>query len=96
MGTDGINGFTLEPKRWNGDDFFEPRGVRVVSERLASLVTESVAASCVRPSPPGQGVIASERGAHGHHSPPGQRYASATLYVGKASACPRDCQGCVV
>ncbi|WP_201800926.1 hypothetical protein [Myxococcus xanthus] len=43
VGTDGINGFTLDPKSWNGDDIFEPRGlpsVRVVSERLARLVTE--------------------------------------------------------
>lgn len=43
VGTDGINGFTLEPKSWNGDDLFEPRGlpgVRVVSERFARLVTE--------------------------------------------------------
>ncbi|MCP3063719.1 hypothetical protein LXT21_33590 [Myxococcus sp. K38C18041901] len=43
VGTDGINGFTLEPESWNGDDVFEPRGlpgVRVVSERFARLVTE--------------------------------------------------------
>ncbi|MCP3097838.1 hypothetical protein LZ198_03000 [Myxococcus sp. K15C18031901] len=43
VGTDGINGFTLEPGSWNGDDVFEPRGlpgVRVVSERFARFVTE--------------------------------------------------------
>ncbi len=43
IGTDGINGFTLEPGSWNGDDVFEPRGlpgVLVVSERFARLVTE--------------------------------------------------------
>lgn len=41
VGTDGYNGFTLEPESWNGDDFFEPRGlpgVFVVSERFADLV----------------------------------------------------------
>jgi hypothetical protein len=43
VGTDGINGFTLEPGTWNGDDFFSPRGlpgIYVVSERFARLVTE--------------------------------------------------------
>jgi hypothetical protein len=43
IGTDGINGFTLEPESWNGDDAFQPRGLPgtlVVSERFARLVTE--------------------------------------------------------
>jgi len=41
VGTDGINGFTLEPGSWNGDDIFYPRGlpgVVVVSECFAHLV----------------------------------------------------------
>lgn len=43
IGSDGINGFTLEPGSWNGDDAFLPRGlpgVLVVSERFARLITE--------------------------------------------------------
>ncbi len=43
VGTDGYNGFTLEPGSWNGDDVFEPRGlpgVFVVSERFANLVSK--------------------------------------------------------
>ncbi len=43
IGTDGVNGFTLEPGSWNGDDFFLPRGLVgtfVVSERFARLVSE--------------------------------------------------------
>lgn len=43
VGTDGMNGFTLEPGSWNGDDIFYPRGlpgIFVVSERFARLVTE--------------------------------------------------------
>lgn len=42
IGTDGVNGFTLEPGSWNGDDVFYPRGLvgtLVVSERFARLVT---------------------------------------------------------
>ncbi|NMO15796.1 hypothetical protein HPC49_31025 [Pyxidicoccus fallax] len=42
MGTDGFNGFVLEPGSWNGDDVFEPRGlgVHVVSERFAHFVSK--------------------------------------------------------
>ena len=43
IGTDGVNGFTLESGSWNGDDVFYPRGLvgtLVVSERFARLVTE--------------------------------------------------------
>ncbi|WP_240359439.1 hypothetical protein [Pyxidicoccus trucidator] len=43
VGTDGINGFSLEPGSWNGDDIFEPRGlpgIYVVSERFARLVSD--------------------------------------------------------
>ncbi|MFP2906583.1 hypothetical protein ACLESD_16265 [Pyxidicoccus sp. 3LFB2] len=43
IGTDGVNGFSLEPGSWNGDDFFLPRGLVgtfVVSERFAQFVAE--------------------------------------------------------
>jgi hypothetical protein len=43
IGTEGVNGFVLEPESWNGDDVFYPRGLvgtLVVSERFARLVSE--------------------------------------------------------
>jgi hypothetical protein len=43
IGTEGVNGFVLEPGSWNGDDVFYPRGLvgtLIASERFARLVSE--------------------------------------------------------